>query len=76
MCGVVDFTEKIRQCFNRVLGAPVVVGRVVTGRNAVHVLAVEFETVKSPIDKDLAHQFFVILHHPRVGGAKIVGIPP
>ena len=53
-----------------------VMGGVVTGRNAVHVLAVEFEAVKSPIDEDLAHQFFVILHNPRVGRAEIVGIPP
>ena len=54
--GIVDFAEKIRQSLHRILGALVVMGGVVTGRNAVHVLAVELETVKSPIDKNLAHQ--------------------
>lgn len=27
-------------------------------------LAIEFEAVKSPIDEDLVHQCFMILHHP------------
>ena len=76
LCGIVNFTEKIRQSLNRVLGTFMVMGGVVTGRNAVHVLAVEFEAVKSPIDEDFAHQFFVILHNPRVGRTEIIGIPP
>ena len=76
MCGVVDFAEKFRQSLNRVLGMLVVMSRVVTGRNTVHVLTVEFETVKSPVDQNLAHQFFVIIHDSRISRAEIVGIPP
>ncbi len=54
--GIVNFAEEIRQSLNRVLGALVVVGWVVTGGDAIHVLAVEFEPIKAPIDEDLVHE--------------------
>ena len=40
---------------------------IVTSRNGVHVLTIEFEAVESPLSQDLTNQRFVIFHDPLIG---------
>src|SRR3954468_8782127 len=52
------------------------VSRVVAGRNTVHVLAIELQSIKSPIHQDFFDQSPVMLHDALVRRAQVIRVPP
>ena len=51
------------------------VGGVVTGRHAIHVLSIELQAVEAPIPHGLGDDGLVVLHHRGNGGTEIPRVP-
>src|ERR1700674_2602627 len=73
---LVNLSKEIGQCFNRVLGAFVLVRGIIARRKGVQGLAIQLEAVESPLAEDLPNQRFVVFHDSSVGRTQIKRVPP
>ena len=72
----VNLAKEIGQRFHGIFRCFVVVGGIVARRNRVHVLAIEFEAIESPLAQNLANQRFVVFHNRAVGRTHVKRVPP
>src|SRR5271166_720953 len=65
--GFVNLAKEIGQRLDRIFRADVMMRRIETRWNGIHMLAVKLEAVESPVSQNLTHQRFVVLHDSSVG---------